>query len=345
MGELIDGTWHTGWYDTKKHGGAFKRETSKFRNWITSDGSPGPSGEGGFKAEPGRYHLYVSLACPWAHRALIFRRLKALAKTTARAVQRLKAAADKPVAVVLGPADRGMQGIHGGAWCRYLDLAKPDRVVVMDGVGTGHLDVSHLDRLYRTLRGCAERHGFEVIADIEVFGPQSLPPAPVRLERQLKAAALHSHRRAAFDLGHHLAVGTEADRFWNAPVQGNSLPVHDLARHGDGARFSVKAPPGRIDITTDPPHPDGVELRAGFALAEDRALGEAKQTHGPGRYQRTWVWRPRAGSETVTTFELSFQGKTPPRWAVTAIEQGARHGIEGDAARGEDEGPGSSRRP
>ena len=79
MGELIDGTWHTGWYDTKKHGGAFKRETSKFRNWITSDGSPGPSGEGGFKAEPSRYHLYVSLACPWAHRALIFRRLKALA--------------------------------------------------------------------------------------------------------------------------------------------------------------------------------------------------------------------------------------------------------------------------
>ncbi|QFT94512.1 Glutathionyl-hydroquinone reductase YqjG [Roseovarius sp. THAF9] len=78
MGELIDGTWHTGWYDTKKHGGAFKRDTSKFRNWITADGSAGPSGEGGFKAEPGRYHLYVSLACPWAHRALIFRRLKAL---------------------------------------------------------------------------------------------------------------------------------------------------------------------------------------------------------------------------------------------------------------------------
>ncbi|WP_420556974.1 glutathione S-transferase family protein [Roseovarius sp.] len=78
MGELIDGTWHTGWYDTKKHGGKFKRESSKFRNWITADGSAGPSGEGGFKAEAGRYHLYVSLACPWAHRALVFRRLKGL---------------------------------------------------------------------------------------------------------------------------------------------------------------------------------------------------------------------------------------------------------------------------
>ncbi|MGK7752590.1 MULTISPECIES: glutathione S-transferase family protein [unclassified Roseovarius] len=78
MGELIDGVWHSGWYDTKKHGGAFKRDTSQFRNWITADGSPGPSGDGGFKAEAGRYHLYVSLACPWAHRTLIFRRLKDL---------------------------------------------------------------------------------------------------------------------------------------------------------------------------------------------------------------------------------------------------------------------------
>ncbi len=79
MGQLVDGTWHSGWYDTEKHGGKFQRDTSKFRNWITADGSAGPSGEGGFKAEAGRYHLYVSLACPWAHRTLIFRRLKGLA--------------------------------------------------------------------------------------------------------------------------------------------------------------------------------------------------------------------------------------------------------------------------
>ena len=78
MGQLIDGVWSDAWYDTKSTGGAFKRSTSKFRNWITADGSAGPTGEGGFPAEAGRYHLYVSYACPWAHRALIFRSLKGL---------------------------------------------------------------------------------------------------------------------------------------------------------------------------------------------------------------------------------------------------------------------------
>src|SRR6056297_635562 len=78
MGLLIDGEWHDKGYDTKKHGGEFKRSTSNFRNWITADGTAGPSGEAGFKAESGRYHLYVSYACPWAHRTLVFRKLKGL---------------------------------------------------------------------------------------------------------------------------------------------------------------------------------------------------------------------------------------------------------------------------
>ena len=78
MGQLVDGAWHDVWYDTKKSGGAFVRQNAKFRNWITADGSAGPSGEGGFAAESGRYHLYVSYACPWAHRTLIFRKLKGL---------------------------------------------------------------------------------------------------------------------------------------------------------------------------------------------------------------------------------------------------------------------------
>ncbi len=78
MGQLIDGQWHDVWYDTKSTGGAFKRTTAAFRNWITADGSAGPSGEGGFAAASGRYHLYVSYACPWAHRALVFRVLKGL---------------------------------------------------------------------------------------------------------------------------------------------------------------------------------------------------------------------------------------------------------------------------
>lgn len=78
MGLLVDGKWTDKGYDTSSTGGAFKRQESAFRNWVTKDGAPGPSGEGGFEAEAGRYHLYVSLACPWAHRTLIFRKLKGL---------------------------------------------------------------------------------------------------------------------------------------------------------------------------------------------------------------------------------------------------------------------------
>jgi putative glutathione S-transferase len=78
MGLLVDGVWEDRGYDTKKSGGKFVRSTARFRNWITPDGKPGPSGDGGFKAESGRYHLYVSYACPWAHRTLLFRGLKAL---------------------------------------------------------------------------------------------------------------------------------------------------------------------------------------------------------------------------------------------------------------------------
>jgi glutathionyl-hydroquinone reductase len=75
MGLLIDGQWHDQWYDTKKTSGEFVRENSKFHHWVTVDGRAGPTGEAGFKAEQDRYHLYVSYACPWAHRTLIFRRL------------------------------------------------------------------------------------------------------------------------------------------------------------------------------------------------------------------------------------------------------------------------------
>lgn len=78
MGQLIDGKWSSQWYDTKSTGGKFVRAAAGFRNWVTADGSAGPTGEGGFAAEAGRYHLYVSLACPWAHRTLIFRALKDL---------------------------------------------------------------------------------------------------------------------------------------------------------------------------------------------------------------------------------------------------------------------------
>jgi putative glutathione S-transferase len=78
MGKLVEGVWRDSWYDTERTGGAFVRDDAEFRHWVTPDGAPGPSGEGGFAAEAGRYHLYVSLACPWAHRTLILRALKGL---------------------------------------------------------------------------------------------------------------------------------------------------------------------------------------------------------------------------------------------------------------------------
>ena len=80
MGLLVEGQWQDKWYDTEASKGQFVRSAAQFRNWVTVDGAAGPSGCSGFKAEAGRYHLYVSLACPWANRTLIFHKLKGLEK-------------------------------------------------------------------------------------------------------------------------------------------------------------------------------------------------------------------------------------------------------------------------
>lgn len=78
MGQLIDGVWHDTATKEVRKDGRFDRDPSHFRSWVTADGSPGPTGRGGFAAEAGRYHLYVSLACPWSHRAVIYRRILGL---------------------------------------------------------------------------------------------------------------------------------------------------------------------------------------------------------------------------------------------------------------------------
>ncbi len=78
MGQLVDGKWQDVWYSTGETGGHFVRSEAPWRDWVTADGTPAPGRSRGFKAEPGRYHLYVSYACPWAHRTLIFRVLKKL---------------------------------------------------------------------------------------------------------------------------------------------------------------------------------------------------------------------------------------------------------------------------
>ena len=86
MGLLVNGIWQDQWYDTSSTGGRFVRKASQFRNWITPNGAPGPRGADGFKAAVGRYHLYVSYACPWAHRTLIFRTLKGLEESISLSV-------------------------------------------------------------------------------------------------------------------------------------------------------------------------------------------------------------------------------------------------------------------
>ncbi len=84
MGLLVDGIWQEDGVRTKD--GHFIRPTTRFRNWVTPDGAAGPSGEGGFAAQAGRYHLYVSLSCPWAHRTVIFRKLKKLEKAISMSI-------------------------------------------------------------------------------------------------------------------------------------------------------------------------------------------------------------------------------------------------------------------
>ena len=86
MGLLVDGVWRDEQHGERAPTGRFLRPTTHFRNWVTEDGSPGPSGTGGFEAARGRYHLYVALACPWAHRTVIMRMLKRLEDTVSLSV-------------------------------------------------------------------------------------------------------------------------------------------------------------------------------------------------------------------------------------------------------------------
>ena len=90
MGHMMNGRWVDDDRITADVRGAFVRADSQFRSWVTADGNAGPSGSGGFKAEPGRYHLFVSYNCPWAHRTIIFRKLKKLENVISMSL------ADKP---------------------------------------------------------------------------------------------------------------------------------------------------------------------------------------------------------------------------------------------------------
>ena len=99
MGVMVEGIWRKDDGFPADATGRFTRPASPLRNWITPAGAPGPSGRGGFAAEPGRYHLYVSLACPWAHRTLIFRTLKGLEDAIGLSVVHLRRSRDRAVRI------------------------------------------------------------------------------------------------------------------------------------------------------------------------------------------------------------------------------------------------------
>jgi len=113
MGLLIDGVWREDSHDKKRmQAGRFVRPQTRFRNWITADGSAGPSGEGGFPAARSRYHLYVALSCPWAHRTLIFRRLKALEDVVSMSV------VERSSMTMAGSSQRPMRQTASKIWRR-----------------------------------------------------------------------------------------------------------------------------------------------------------------------------------------------------------------------------------
>lgn len=231
-------------------------------------------------------------------------RLERLARITRRQLAELRALRPAiPVAIPLGPGGVVGTEIPTRGWCRWLELVRPDVVVVMDGVGTAHVDISQADRVYAAARGCAERVGAQVVADVEVFGP-GLPPSPERLALQFAAAWRHGDRVVAFDLPHHLAphtVGHEVLSVTPAPeltVRPTPLPADwsGVALATVDLEFET-AGVAAIDVVTRWPRPAGVSLaierEGGWEVA-----GEMRPHHGPGRDEITWRWT--AGEPVVT---------------------------------------------
>jgi glutathionyl-hydroquinone reductase len=125
MGQLVEGVWRDEQLVAKRGDGRFVRSATQFRNWVTADGSPGPTGAGGFAAAPGRYHLYVSLACPWAHRTLILRKLKGLEEAIGISVVHWHMA-EHGWTFAAGPGATGDR-LHGLAYLHQVyTRAKPD---------------------------------------------------------------------------------------------------------------------------------------------------------------------------------------------------------------------------
>jgi len=236
------------------------------------------------------------------------RKLETLTLTTQQALARLRALTpDKPVAIVFGPGGSGEGNLLGISWCRYIEATEPDVVVVMDGVGSAHLDVLLAPALYGLAYRCAERSRAEVWADVELFGPDlEVAPTRERLDAQYRAARDNATTVGAFDLNHHLAVGT-AGRAW---LEGETEPGRRMGVRAQTAApdqdwlarpvvrkgtLTLELAPSpepvqRVEIVTRGVHPKVISLSARGRAGTWEAWGDFEPRHGPARDEITWVW-------------------------------------------------------
>ncbi len=197
MGQLIDGVWRDQARPVSADG-RFLRADTQFRNWITADGSPGPTGQGGFKAEPGRYHLYVSLACPWAHRALIMRRLKRLEDAIDVSVVHWHLGANG-WELREGPGATGDR-LHGLDYLHQVyTRARPDytgraSVPVLWDLQTGTIVNNESAEIIRMLNAAFDRAG----ADGPDFYPEPLRPAIDAINQRVYETVNNGVYRAGF---------------------------------------------------------------------------------------------------------------------------------------------------
>jgi hypothetical protein len=242
-------------------------------------------------------------------------RVQRLARISRSHIRRLRSLVPgKPIAVALGPGGRVDEEIPAVGWCQWLQTVQPDVVVVMDGVGTGHVDVTQLDAVYAAAAGCAERIGARLVADIEVFGP-GMQPDPVRLIQQMHAAQRRATEVVAFDLPHHLKPGSVGAMLLagrgptgsELDVQLIRTPAGDWAEDRPELATLDLVTNGAVQLTaveivTRYPHPEALSL----SLDEGRELavvGALERFHGPGRDEVTWRWsgeqRVRAARVTL----------------------------------------------
>jgi hypothetical protein len=249
------------------------------------------------------------------------RRLESLTAVTADAVRKLRALADKPVAITLGPSGRGEGNLLMGSWCRYVEGVEPDVVVAMDGVGSGHLDVALLPGLYSALRTCADRAGARLWADLEVFSPDlATPPAPERLRRQAEATGLVD-AVGAFDLSHHLRRGPASAWWEDRPDRLRVLrdgpprlePPRDWrARPALRQAQAVVSLPGSLTVERVEFVLRGNPARSVTLSSGAQELGALVRHHGPGRDEETWVWTGRAtAARFALTVRLGRGGAVP----------------------------------